>query len=83
MINGGYCGTSSYGEAFEDEFCDRLFNIRGAVAMSNTGADTNEVHFLSIRKLPKHIRMKAAGNILQVNGILSKPSLQTTRIQTF
>ena len=41
MVNGGYCGTSSYGDAFEDEFCDRLFNIRGAVAMSNTGADTN------------------------------------------
>ncbi len=25
MVNGGYCGTSSYGDAFEDEFCDRLF----------------------------------------------------------
>ena len=28
MINGGYCGTSSYGEAFEDEFCDRLFQYQ-------------------------------------------------------
>ena len=50
MINGGYCGTSSYGEAFEDEFCDRLFNIRGAVAMSNTGADTNESAFFINQK---------------------------------
>ncbi len=83
MINGGHCGTSSYGEAFEDEFCDRLFNIRGAVAMSNTGADTNESAFFIDQKTAETIRMKAAGNILQVNGILSKPSLQTTRIQTF
>ena len=52
MINGGYCGTSSYGEAFEDEFCDRLFNIRGAVAMSNTGADTNEsAFFINVRSI--------------------------------
>ena len=50
MVNGGYCGTSSYGEAFEDEFCDRLFNIRGAVAMSNTGADTNESAFFINQK---------------------------------
>ena len=50
MINGGYCGTSSYGEAFEDEFCDKLFNIRGAVAMSNTGADTNESAFFINQK---------------------------------
>lgn len=45
MINGGYCGTSSYGSQFEDEFCNKLFNIRGAVAMSNTGCDTNESAF--------------------------------------
>ena len=50
MVNGGYCGTSSYGDAFEDEFCDRLFNIRGAVAMSNTGADTNESAFFINQK---------------------------------
>ncbi len=50
MINGGYCGTSSYGSAFEDEFCDKLFNIRGAVAMSNTGYDSNESAFFINQK---------------------------------
>lgn len=50
MINGGYCGTSSYGTAFEDEFCDKLFNIRGAVAMSNTGSDSNESAFFINQK---------------------------------
>lgn len=53
MINGGYCGTSSYGDVFEDEFCDKLFNIRGAVAMSNTGADTNESAFFINQKNPE------------------------------
>ena len=53
MIQGGYCGTnpeslngtSSYGNEFEDEFCDKLLNIRGAVAMANSGADTNGSQF--------------------------------------
>ncbi len=52
MINGGYCGDSSYGDVFEDEFCDKLFNIRGAVAMSNTGCDTNESAFFINQKTP-------------------------------
>ncbi len=48
-ISGGYCGgedssasgSSSFGGAFEDEFCDSLFNIRGAVSMVNTAKDSN------------------------------------------
>lgn len=53
VVGGGYCGTSSYGSAFEDEFCDRLFNIRGAVAMSNTGYDSNESTFFINQKTPE------------------------------
>lgn len=53
MIQGGYCGTnpdslngtSSYGNEFEDEFCDKLFNIRGAISMANSGKDTNGSQF--------------------------------------
>lgn len=53
IIQGGHCGTdttlvngtSSYGQNFEDEFCDKLFNIRGAVSMANNGADTNGSQF--------------------------------------
>lgn len=53
IIQGGHCGsepdapngTSSYGAQFEDEFCDKLFNIRGAVSMANNGRDTNGSQF--------------------------------------
>ena len=38
-------GTSSYGSQFEDEFCDKLLNIRGAVSMANTSRDTNGSQF--------------------------------------
>ena len=53
IIQGGHCGDdensingiSSYGSEFEDEFCDKLFNIRGAVAMANNGTDSNGSQF--------------------------------------
>lgn len=41
----GTGGTSSYGSAFEDEFCDKLLNLRGSVSMANSGADTNGSQF--------------------------------------
>lgn len=41
----GAGGESANGEAFEDEFSDKLFNIRGSVAMANSGADTNGSQF--------------------------------------
>ncbi len=43
--NDGTGGTSIYGEAFPDEFCDKLLNIRGSVAMANSGKDTNGSQF--------------------------------------
>lgn len=53
IVQGGHCGTdtnqpngvSSYGSEFEDEFCDKLFNIRGAVSMATTESDTNGSQF--------------------------------------
>lgn len=42
----GTGGESIYdGKAFEDEFSNKLFNIRGSVAMANSGADTNGSQF--------------------------------------
>lgn len=41
----GTGGESIYGETFEDEFSDHLFNIRGSVSMANSGADTNGSQF--------------------------------------
>ena len=53
-VQGGHCGsadnnpsgTSSYGGVFEDEFCDSLLNLRGAVSMASTSKDSNGSQFL-------------------------------------
>lgn len=53
VIQGGHSGEdpnhpngiSSYGAEFEDEFCDKLFNIRGAVSMANNAKDSNGSQF--------------------------------------
>lgn len=41
----GTGGISAYGSAFEDEFTDTLYNIRGSVAMANSGVNTNGSQF--------------------------------------
>ena len=41
----GTGGSSIYGASFADEFCDKLLNIRGSVAMANSGKDTNGSQF--------------------------------------
>lgn len=41
----GTGGKSAFGSAFEDEFCDTLYNIRGSVAMANSGVNTNGSQF--------------------------------------
>lgn len=41
----GTGGTSAYGAAFEDEFANTLYNIRGSVAMANSGVNTNGSQF--------------------------------------
>lgn len=41
----GTGGKSADGGQFEDEFCDKLLNIRGSVAMANSGKDTNGSQF--------------------------------------
>jgi len=41
----GTGGKSTWDEPFEDEFTDKLFNIRGSVAMANSGVNTNGSQF--------------------------------------
>ena len=41
----GTGGESIWGQPFEDEFSDKLFNITGAVAMANSGKNTNGSQF--------------------------------------
>ncbi len=46
ITNGDGTGGITYNnEILYDEFCDKLFNIRGAVSMANNGRDTNSSQF--------------------------------------
>lgn len=41
----GTGGTTYNGEVLKDEFCDKLVNLRGSLAMANSGRDTNGSQF--------------------------------------
>lgn len=41
----GTGGKSADGGSFSDEFCDKLVNLRGSIAMANSGKDTNGSQF--------------------------------------
>ena len=45
----GMGGESIYGEAFEDEFSDKLFNLKGALSMANAGPNTNGSQFFIVQ----------------------------------
>lgn len=60
----GAGGESIYGQSFEDEFSNRLFNFRGALSMANAGPNTNGSQFFIVtnRNLTTNLtsQMKAA-----------------------
>jgi peptidyl-prolyl cis-trans isomerase B (cyclophilin B) len=45
----GTGGESIYGKPFEDEFSNRLYNLRGALSMANSGANTNGSQFFIVQ----------------------------------
>lgn len=45
----GTGGESIYGEPFEDEFSNRLYNLRGALSMANSGENTNGSQFFIVQ----------------------------------
>lgn len=46
----GTGGESIWGESFEDEFSDNLYNFRGAVSMANAGYGTNGSQFFIVQE---------------------------------
>jgi peptidyl-prolyl cis-trans isomerase B (cyclophilin B) len=55
----GTGGESIYGSPFEDEFSNNLYNIRGALSMANSGANTNGSQFFIVQKTSLDSAMKA------------------------
>ena len=49
----GMGGESIWGNSFEDEFSDKLFNLRGALSMANAGPNTNGSQFFIVQM--KHL----------------------------
>ncbi|WP_347300174.1 peptidylprolyl isomerase [Dolosigranulum savutiense] len=61
----GRGGQSIYGEQFEDEFSNQLFNLRGALSMANAGPNTNGSQFfiVTMDEVPAQMvgQLEAAG----------------------
>ena len=45
----GMGGESIYGESFEDEFSEELYNVHGALSMANAGPNTNGSQFFIVQ----------------------------------
>ncbi|MGT2908150.1 bifunctional Cof-type HAD-IIB family hydrolase/peptidylprolyl isomerase [Streptococcus dentiloxodontae] len=45
----GMGGESIYGDSFEDEFSEELYNLRGALSMANAGPNTNGSQFFIVQ----------------------------------
>lgn len=54
----GRGGESIWGTSFEDEFSEKLFNLRGALSMANAGPNTNGSQFFIVQNSSVDASMK-------------------------
>lgn len=50
----GYGGQSAFGSAFDDEFSNSLFHLKGALSMANSGPNTNGSQFFIVTQESVH-----------------------------
>lgn len=66
----GMGGESVWGSAFEDEFSDKAFNLKGALSMANAGPGTNGSQFfiVSASQTPSNMvgQLEAAGYPVEI-----------------
>lgn len=55
----GAGGESLWGDAFEDEFSNQLFNLKGALSMANAGPNTNGSQFFIVSNEHLNPQMKS------------------------
>ncbi|MFC6259514.1 peptidylprolyl isomerase [Levilactobacillus fujinensis] len=55
----GMGGESIWGQPFEDEFSQELYNLRGAVSMANAGPNTNGSQFFVVQDTDMTDQMQA------------------------
>ncbi len=67
----GTGGESIWGEAFEDEFDQKLLNLRGSISMANSGVNTNGSQFF-INQAPADKFPGKASFESQLNQVLSQ-----------
>jgi peptidyl-prolyl cis-trans isomerase B (cyclophilin B) len=54
----GTGGESIYGQPFEDEFSNQLYNLRGALSMANSGSNTNGSQFFIVQNTKLDSQLK-------------------------
>lgn len=66
----GTGGESIWGEAFEDEFSDKLHNFTGALSMANSGPNTNGSQFFLVKTSPITDTVDANGQTVTADQML-------------
>jgi len=68
----GSGGKSAKGKTFDDEFCDKLYNLRGSISMANRGKNTNSSQFFINQTRPENTSFDNLERIWQS----AKPELE-------